>query len=359
MRFFGLAFWALLYFSPVLSGQSSKADPPAQPEVTISNTTRAVVLSQLMDQLTPQKYRVASSSEGMVVFEKDGGILESLLAGSRYDAHVVTRASFSIVVLGPDVRLLGTAAMIGNPNSAFERQTPLDTKRHRRDMQSLLESVRSWSENKAPKPQAMLTESAAAPPPLSVAVSAPVPTERQLLERDLVDVRRLKGLAAPGSKDFEYYAHREVEIESRIAGLDLQRAAPVSAPALEEQAVPETQINVRLGSPGQNPQPEEAPATRLLRSNAELLADPQFKLAMGDCQRLGVIEGYAESGQNTLTVELGDKGNDLDAIDHNLSSLFAGYRSATGYDAHAIMVLRHAGQIVGKYTTSGLVKMGA
>lgn len=164
-----------------------------------------------------------------MVFEKNGGLLESLVAGSRYDALPRYRVTFNMLSVSNGIRVLGNQALVANPGSGFERQMTLDAKKHRRGMQALLDGVAVVAGHGITTyaaPPHVANEPSTAPTHPQPPIEPPQLSERQRLERDLADVRRLKGLAAPGGRDEEYYARREAELESQIAGIQLKEAAP-------------------------------------------------------------------------------------------------------------------------------------
>ena len=219
-----------------------ESDPPAQPEVTIVGAQRADVVSALADELIAQKFSLVRSGDYEAVFEKQGGILESIVAGSRYDAIPKYRLTFSLIVGAGSIRVLGTQALVTNPGSGFERQTALDAKKHRRGMQSLLEGVRSRAGHGTTTVVAK-KDTAESGPPIEQRL-----TERQSLARDLADVIRLKGLSAPGGKDEEYYSRREGELVVRIAALDSAQTTvggvePTGDPSAVSRARPNDSVD--------------------------------------------------------------------------------------------------------------------
>jgi hypothetical protein len=202
-------------------------DPPAQPQATAVHSDVGAVTSQLIDFLGGSKYRLVGSSAGTVVFERDGSFLEDLLAGSRYDSHTVVRITVTLLPVGEDVRIFASGAVVTNPHGGFERHTQLNSKKARRELQNLLDNVAQFASNRAPAHPATTPTPASAPP--LIMPKAPVPPantptqlERARLTRDLEDIKRLRGLAAPGSKDWKYYDQRETEIEGRLAEIELQ-----------------------------------------------------------------------------------------------------------------------------------------
>lgn len=95
---------------------------------------------------------------------------------------------------------------------------------------------------------------------------------------------------------------------------------------------------------------------RLPRSNAELQQAQNFKLAVADCTRLGLIDAYGETARDTLVVDLTDAAMASSGLEYQLGRLFKGYLDTTGRSATSIMELRHSGQRVGEYNWNGLAR---
>jgi hypothetical protein len=95
---------------------------------------------------------------------------------------------------------------------------------------------------------------------------------------------------------------------------------------------------------------------RLPRSNAELLLEPNFGLAVADCTRLGLIGAYGETARDTLVVDLTDEAMASSGLEYQLSRLFKGYLDTTGRSRATILELRHSGRGVGEYTWNGLAR---
>ena len=99
-----------------------------------------------------------------------------------------------------------------------------------------------------------------------------------------------------------------------------------------------------------------APA-RGLRSGVELLGEATFATAVSDLQSLNALQGFGETGTDTLTVQLTDQGIRALAIRHYLRRLFYAYRYANQLRADTILLLTHGGRVVGTYSETGLDKV--
>lgn len=149
----------------------------------------------------------------------------------------------------------------------------------------------------------------------------------------------------------------EVEIKQRAEAQPLARAPQAAPPPPAPNATSTNPAPPRR--PSAHPSrtsSREAPRVRLPRGNAELLQQPDFSLAVGDCTRLGLIDAYGESARNTLVVDLTDAALSSSSTEYNLGRLFDGYQRTTGGHPASVLELRHGGAKVGQYTTTGLVR---
>jgi len=97
------------------------------------------------------------------------------------------------------------------------------------------------------------------------------------------------------------------------------------------------------------------PAVRQgLRSGVELLREPTFSAAISDLQSLNALQGFGETGRDTLTVQLTPEGLQSLAIRHYLRRLFYAYRFANDLRPDTLLLLMHGGRVVGTYTETGL-----
>jgi hypothetical protein len=161
----------------------------------------------------------------------------------------------------------------------------------------------------------------------------------------------------------------ERRFEDQIKQLAEQQAVAMArAPAAAED--PPTGDKVTPGSrPAASPTDREAAASRrereaeaararakLPRSNAELLLERNFQLAVVDGTRLGLIDAYGETARDTLVVDLTDEAMASSGLEYQLGRLFKGYLDTTGRSRASILELRHAGRRVGEYTWNGLAR---
>lgn len=94
-----------------------------------------------------------------------------------------------------------------------------------------------------------------------------------------------------------------------------------------------------------------------LRSGVELLSEPTFAAAVSDLQSLNAVQGFGETGKDTLTVQLTTAGLRSVAITHYLRRLFYAYRYANDLRTDTLLLLKHTGRMVGTYSATGLDKV--
>jgi hypothetical protein len=99
-----------------------------------------------------------------------------------------------------------------------------------------------------------------------------------------------------------------------------------------------------------------AAANHGLRSGVELLREPTFSAAVSDLQSLNALQGFGETGRDTLTVQLTSQGIRSLAIRHYLRRLFYAYRFANDLRPDTLLLLTHGGRVVGTYSETGLDK---
>lgn len=111
-------------------------------------------------------------------------------------------------------------------------------------------------------------------------------------------------------------------------------------------------------SPGSASDGSRLAQARGVRSGVELLREPTFSTAISDLQSLDALQGFGETGQDTLTVQLTDEGIRSLAIRHYLRRLYYAYRYANDLRPDTLLLLTHGGRVVGTYTETGLDKRG-
>ena len=131
-----------------------------------------------------------------------------------------------------------------------------------------------------------------------------------------------------------------------------------SAPSSRPAATPPTGSTDREAAASRKAREEEAARAKakLPRSNAELLLERNFQLAVADGTRLGLIDAYGETARDTLVVDLTDEAMVSSGLEYQLGRLFKGYLDNTGRSRASILELRHAGRRVGEYTWNGLAR---
>jgi hypothetical protein len=117
-----------------------------------------------------------------------------------------------------------------------------------------------------------------------------------------------------------------------------------------------TEGDTLAGVPSQNasqdgrPQdPEEAP-----RPNAEILRTPNFRDALQDVTRIGLVTGFREVRYGLLHLELGTFDSST-PLEYYLARLHLGYRESTGFHGEAVLELWQKGRKLGEFTNDGLL----
>jgi hypothetical protein len=108
--------------------------------------------------------------------------------------------------------------------------------------------------------------------------------------------------------------------------------------------------------PGGDPPATASSKSRGLRSGVELLGEVTFATAVSDLQSINALQGFGETGKDTLTVQLTDQGIRSLAIRHYLRRLFYAYRYANELRSDTLVLLTHGGRVVGTYSETGLEK---
>jgi hypothetical protein len=148
----------------------------------------------------------------------------------------------------------------------------------------------------------------------------------------------------------------EAEVKTRA---EEQRVAPAST---AESATYVSDAPATSGAEGQAtaPPPDaalatEPPATAVAaRTNAELLAEPDFNRAIQDLRALKLLAEFQEAGRDTLLVEVSDKALSTNLHEYNLGRLFHVYYRMTNWSPRTIILFSHRSQVLGAYRRNGL-----
>ena len=168
------------------------------------------------------------------------------------------------------------------------------------------------------------------------------------------------------SSDIECATTRvwERELESAVKGRaeSQQRRTPEGTPSLPTTGVAERTFASSAGATAATPTPDQEASggpsrkARGLRSGVELLGEATFATAVSELQSLNALQGFGETGKDTLTVQLTDQGLRSLAIRHYLRRLFYAYRYANELRSDTLLLLTHGGRVVGTYGEAGLEK---
>lgn len=136
--------------------------------------------------------------------------------------------------------------------------------------------------------------------------------------------------------------------------------APEDAPEEATETSPPAPVDeVRSYAPRSQAEPAQAePAVergaRALRKRGELMRHEEFRIAIADAQRLGIVGTFDEMRIDTLTVELDQRAATSPSTAYNLGRVYRGYISTTGYSTRSSMEIRRNGRTVGEYSRAGL-----
>jgi len=118
--------------------------PSGKPEVTIPGRRAEAVRQWLINSNLDKGNTLTADSDLRLVFERPARAAASvLLYGSRYDGQPNVRHTYTIVESEETTRVLVDVCMVTNPNSAFERRTPLTNATSQNSWQDYLEALRA------------------------------------------------------------------------------------------------------------------------------------------------------------------------------------------------------------------------
>ena len=154
---------------------------------------------------------------------------------------------------------------------------------------------------------------------------------------------------------------RDLERAVKSRAESAQQRAPEivpSSPAESSEPTYTTTAGAATAPPdGGSPlTPGDVRRARGLRSGVELLGEATFATAVSDLQGIQALQGFGETGKDTLTVELTAEGMHSLAIRHYLRRLFYAYRYANALRHDTMLLLTHGGRVIGSYTETGLEK---
>ena len=122
-----------------------------RPEVLIRNTTPDSAKAAIVNGMMSRQYRISRDTPYEIAFDKavDNVALQLLLATNH--SPVITRVSYTLASVGPDVRVVADTVTIQNPGSPVEQRMENLNKEEDSPMaQAFLDSIRS--EKEATKP---------------------------------------------------------------------------------------------------------------------------------------------------------------------------------------------------------------
>jgi hypothetical protein len=134
--------------------------------------------------------------------------------------------------------------------------------------------------------------------------------------------------------------------------------ASTAGPSAHPNDVPSKSSSTSSVDPPSQPgavestQPSTTPVAG--RTNAELLADPEFNRAIRDLRALRFLAGFQEGGPDTLLVDVSDKALSTNLSEYNLGRLFSAYYRMSNWYPRTIILFSNRGQVLGAYRRNGL-----
>ncbi|HET6331210.1 MAG TPA: hypothetical protein VFF76_10530 [Holophagaceae bacterium] len=119
----------LLLFVPILLA-CTKPTPlptPSGKAEVIMQAPRGKVKEALVGRALDTGWNIKKADESAVVMgRRSDSVMLGMLAGSQYDAQPELRIRYDLVEVAAGTRVVSTAMIVTNPDSAFERITTLD-----------------------------------------------------------------------------------------------------------------------------------------------------------------------------------------------------------------------------------------
>ena len=196
--------------------------PDPMPQVTIPGTTRPQVINAVSASMANSGFRIAKADEYRATFEKPGGLLENILAGSRFAPQTVWRVTLTMYDTADGVNATASSDLVTNPGTAFESLNPIGGKRNL-ELTTILESVKQQLATVATS----TTATVAAPPPSTIPPFTPRQQSESALkaQKSSTTIERISPdesgthaqamIGAPRSE-----ADRQAAVEAFLAGKD-------------------------------------------------------------------------------------------------------------------------------------------
>jgi len=137
----------------------------------------------------------------------------------------------------------------------------------------------------------------------------------------------------------------EEEVKTRA---EEQRAVPASAPE------PATYVGEAPATTAPSTADESSAGPAVARTNAELLADSDFRRAIQDLRALKFLAEFQEAVRDTLLVEVSNKALPTNLSEYSLGRLFRAYYRMTNWSPRTVILFSHAGLVLAAYRRGGL-----
>jgi hypothetical protein len=167
----------------------------------------------------------------------------------------------------------------------------------------------------------------------------------------------LKGKALDCSTTHVWEMALEQGVKTRAEEQKLAHASTTGPSAYASDVPSKSSSTTSVDLPSQRgaveaTQPSVTPVVG--RTNAELLADPDFNRAIRDLRALRFLAGFQEGGPDTLLVDVSDKALSTNLSEYNLGHLFSAYYRMSNWYPRTIILFSNRGQVLGVYRRNGI-----
>jgi hypothetical protein len=118
--------------------------PSGKAEIVVQ-APKAKVRDALAARALDRGFSIKSNTESaLVIGKRSDSVALAMLAGSRYDAQPEIRVRYDLLEAETGTRVVSTAMVVTNPDSAFERITPMEPgSKAYQELQSAMNEVKT------------------------------------------------------------------------------------------------------------------------------------------------------------------------------------------------------------------------
>jgi hypothetical protein len=112
---------------------------PSQKAERTFNAPPERVQAALLTEMVNRQYTISKQTANVIEGTKPAaGFAANVLLGTTYDPTVDVRATFTVIPIGNQTRVVGDLALVSNGGSAFEKVTPINNSESSMEMQAAL-----------------------------------------------------------------------------------------------------------------------------------------------------------------------------------------------------------------------------